>query len=54
MTTALRERLERVERRGLADELMKIARSCAEHLKKAPGKRISIEDLYDDETGLPK
>ncbi|MGH6872403.1 MAG: type II toxin-antitoxin system VapB family antitoxin [Rhizomicrobium sp.] len=54
VTTALRERLERVERRGLADELMKIARSCAEHLKKAPGKRISIEDLYDDETGLPK
>ena len=54
VTEAIRERLARVERKGLADDLMKIAKSCAEHLKRGPGKMMKIEDLYDEETGLPK
>jgi antitoxin VapB len=53
VTEAIRERLARVERKGLADDLMKIAKSCAQHLKKGSGKMMEIEDLYDEETGLP-
>jgi antitoxin VapB len=54
VTEALKERLARIRRRGLADRLMEIAHRAAERLN-APGpKMMEIEDLYDDETGLPK
>lgn len=54
VTKALRERLARVEREGLAEELIKIAKRCAQSLKNGKGPIMKIEDLYDDETGLPK
>jgi hypothetical protein len=33
---------------------MAIARDVAERLNKPGRKMMEIEDLYDDETGLPK
>lgn len=50
---ALRERLAKLQRRGLSDRLMAIAEECSERLKAGPGKMMEIEDLYDPETGLP-
>jgi len=59
VTEAVRQRIERIKREKrpkgeLAAELMRIGRECAEALAKAPGKMMEIEDLYDNETGLPK
>lgn len=59
VTHAVQERIERVKRQkrpkgALAAELMQIGRECAEALAKAPGKMMEIDDLYDEETGLPK
>ena len=52
LTEALRERLARLERRGIAGRLMEIGRQAAERLN-APGtKMMEVEDLYDEE-GLP-
>jgi antitoxin VapB len=55
VTEALRERLNRLQRRGMADRLMEIGRMAAEQLN-ASGepKMMEIEDLYDEKTGLPK
>ena len=54
VTEALRERLARVKRKGMADRLMEIGRRTAARLN-APGtKMMEIEDLYDEETGLPR
>lgn len=59
VTHAVRERIERVKREkrpkgALAAELMQIGRECAEALAKSPRKMMDVEDLYDEETGLPK
>jgi antitoxin VapB len=54
VTQALKERLARVERQGLADELLKIADRCAKSLKSGRGPSMEIDDLYDDVTGMPK
>lgn len=54
VTDAVREKLDRVRRKGLADRLMAIGKECAEIIANTPGKMMEIEDLYDDETGLPK
>jgi antitoxin VapB len=54
VTEAVRERLASIRRRGMADRLMEIGKQASERLN-APGpKMMKIEDLYDDETGLPK
>jgi antitoxin VapB len=55
VTTALQERLAKIEKQDRIDNLTAIARRIAERLN-APGgpKMMEIEELYDDETGLPK
>jgi antitoxin VapB len=54
VTEALRERLNRVQRKGLAERLMAIGREMAPLLN-GPGKKmLEAEDLYDEKTGLPK
>jgi antitoxin VapB len=53
VTEAVRERLERVKSRGMAERIMKIARQCAP-LWKEPFKSIDHGDLLYDEKGLPK
>jgi antitoxin VapB len=54
VTKALRERLARIRHKGLAERLMAIGRETAPLLN-GPGKKMmEVEDLYDEETGLPK
>jgi antitoxin VapB len=58
VTTALRERLERLERTGDFDEalyqkLKAIATDCRKHMKE-PYLSIEHGDLLYDERGLPK
>ena len=58
VTTALRERLERLERPGDFDEalyqkLKAIATDCRKHMKE-PYLSIEHGDLLYDERGLPK
>jgi antitoxin VapB len=54
VTEALRERVDRLERKGMADRLMAIGQDYAKRAALLPGKPMEIEDLYDAETGLPK
>lgn len=54
VTEALRERLSRLQRKGIADKLMAIGRDCAARIAAGPGKMMEIDDLYDEKTGLPK
>ena len=51
---AVREKLTRERRKGLADRLMALGKECAEIIANTPGKMMEIDDLYDEETGLPK
>jgi antitoxin VapB len=53
VTEAVRERLDRVKRKGMAERIMKIARECAPRWKE-PYKSIDHGDLLYDEKGLPK
>ena len=57
VTTALRERLDRVEQQkthsSLAHRLLEIGKDCAAHLKE-PFRSLSPDDLLYDEKGLPK
>jgi antitoxin VapB len=58
VTTALRERLARLERAGDFDEalyqkLKAIAKDCRKHMKE-PDLSIEHGDLLYDERGLPK
>jgi len=56
VTTALRERLDRVRNRrgaGLAERLMRIGKDCAAHLKE-PFRSAAHGDLLYDERGLPR
>ena len=60
VTEALRDQVERERRKrrrkNLAADLMAIATDCAARLHEArlKGNWMEAEDLYDDETGLPK
>jgi antitoxin VapB len=54
VTQALRERLARIERRGLADRLMEIGRQAAAAMTEEERNFDYDAFLYDDETGLPK
>lgn len=54
VTEALKERLARLKRKGMADRLMEIGRAYSERATALAEKPMEIEDLYDDETGLPK
>ena len=53
VTESVRERLDRVKRKGMADRIMKIAKQAAP-LWKEPFKSIDHGDLLYDEKGLPK
>lgn len=54
VTIAMRQALERIDKRGLAERLMAIGRETAP-LFKPPYDTIEHGDLlYDKETGLPK
>ena len=54
VTIAMRQALERLDKRGLAERLMAIGRETAP-LFKPPYDTIEHGDLlYDKETGLPK
>ena len=54
VTEALRERLARIERRGLADRLMEIGRRASAAMSEEERKFDYDALLYDEETGLPK
>ena len=54
VTEALRERIARLKRRGMADRLMEIGRAYAERAATLSERPMEVEDLYDEETGLPK
>ena len=54
VTTALRERLQRIEKDDRFDEAWAIAQRIAARLNGPGPKMMKIEDLYDEETGLPK
>lgn len=56
VTTALRERLQRVRRRsgsGLSERLLAIGRDCAAHLSE-PFKSMDHGEMLYDERGLPR
>jgi len=53
VTQALRERLTRVRRHGLAERLMTIAHDCGPRWKE-PFKSAEHCDLLYDDLGLPK
>ena len=50
---AIREKLQRLKSKGMADRIMKIAKRAAP-LWKEPYKSIDHGDLLYDEKGLPK
>ena len=54
VTTALQERLARVDKDTRFDEAWAIAQRIAVRIKATGGPTMKIEDLYDEETGLPK
>jgi len=55
VTTALEERKARLEKEDRVARLTTLVDRIAERLNAPEGpKMIEIEDLYDDETGLPK
>ena len=56
VSQAVRERLERVRgkaKMGVAEQLLKIGKDCAAHLRE-PYKSIDHGELLYDEKGLPK
>lgn len=54
VTEALRERIARLKRKGMAEKLMEIGRAYSERAATLSERPMEIEDLYDEETGLPK
>jgi antitoxin VapB len=57
VTIALKERLERQEppkRRSRIEALREFSEYCAPFFKDGPSGNELINDLYDNETGLPK
>jgi antitoxin VapB len=53
VTEALRERLARERRRGMADRLMAIGRDCASRMSEET-RTMNYDELLYDENGLPK
>jgi len=53
VTEAVRERLDRVKKKGMAERIMKIAKASGPRWKE-PYKTIDHGDLLYDEKGLPK
>ena len=58
VTIALKERLERqqepLQRQRRMEALMNFSEYCAPFFKDAPSGNEMINELYDEETGLPK
>jgi antitoxin VapB len=54
VTTAIRERLERMRRKGLSERLMELGRQAASRMTEAERTFDYDAFLYDEETGLPK
>jgi antitoxin VapB len=53
VTEAVRERLERIKRKGMKERIMKIAKECAPRWKE-PFRSVDHGDLLYDEKGVPK
>lgn len=53
VTEAVRERLNRVKSKGIAERIMKIARDCGPRWKE-PFRSIDHADMLYDDKGLPK
>uniref|UniRef100_E6Q4Z1 Transcription factor n=1 Tax=mine drainage metagenome TaxID=410659 RepID=E6Q4Z1_9ZZZZ len=53
VTRAVQERLERISARPLAERLLAIGKSCAEHLRE-PYRSADHAELLYDERGLPQ
>ena len=51
VSEAIRERLERVRSKSMAERLMQIAKECGPLWKKP---HVSVDELLYDEKGLPK
>jgi antitoxin VapB len=58
VTIALKERLERLgeppKRKSRLEALMEFSELCAPLFKNSPSGNELINDLYDEETGLPR
>jgi antitoxin VapB len=58
VTIALKERLERqqepLQRQRRMEALMRFSEYCSPFFKDAPSGNEMINELYDEETGLPK
>ena len=54
VTEAVRERLNRVKSKGMAERIMNIAKKVWALLKGKPFKSLDHGDLLYDEKGLPK
>ena len=54
VTTALKERLDRIERSARLEEAWAIAMDMAKRLSGPGPKMMSIDELYDEKSGLPK
>jgi antitoxin VapB len=54
VTTAIRERLERTRRKGLAERLMELGRQAAARMTEEERTFDYDAFLYDEDTGLPK
>ena len=58
VTIALKERLERLgeppKRKSRLEALMEFSELCAPLFKDSPSGNELINDLYDEETGLPR
>jgi antitoxin VapB len=53
VTEALRERLARERRKGMADRLMAIGKDCASRMSEET-RTMNYDELLYDENGLPK
>lgn len=58
VTDTIRQRVEELRRertkKARVEEISRIAKNIAQRLNKPGAKMMKIEDLYDEETGLPK
>jgi antitoxin VapB len=54
VTTALEERKAKLEKQSRMDSAWALSGQIAKRLNDGLGPRMEIENLYDEETGLPK
>jgi antitoxin VapB len=54
VTKALEEKLARIEKDNRFERLQALVEDCARRINGPGPKMMEIEDLYDEESGLPK